>query len=578
MKKNEVYQGYLPGMAPYETALKELQQAGIEERGAVFTRREVVEFILDLVGYTADKPLHRLRLLEPSCGDGNFLLVAAERLIAAWKRCSDNATSNSVEALAESLVAVELHTASLAKTKQKLTQILQNQGFTAEQISYLLEHWLISGDFLLVPLSETFHYVIGNPPYVRQELIPDELLAEYRQRYRTIYDRADLYIPFIERSLSLLATGGTLGFICSNRWMKNRYGGPLRQLVAEHFHLKFYIDMVDTPAFLTNVIAYPAIAVISRQKPGKTRIAYRPNIHRSSLQSLAKALTQEVSLSNSTVKEISDVALGSQPWILDTTDDLSVVRRLEQDFPPIENTGCKVGIGVATGADKVFIGLYDRLNVEEERKLPLATTRDLDGGRIAWQGWGIVNPFDEAGNLVELDRYPRMKAYLEAHKKQIASRYIARKNPNKWYRTIDRIYPRLARIPKLLIPDIQGTTDIIYEEGRLYPHHNIYYILSQEWDLKALQAVLRSELTTLFVSTYSTRIRGGYLRFQAQYLRRIRLPYWQDVSPAMRKELVAAATSADPQVCNEVVSRLYGLSEEERAILEGNADRLKHKT
>jgi hypothetical protein len=189
-----------------------------------------------------------------------------------------------------------------------------------------------------------------------------------------------------------------------------------------------------------------------------------------------------------------------------------------------------------------------------------------------------VNPFDEAGNLVELERYPRMKAYLEAHKKQIASRYIARKNPNKWYRTIDRIYPRLARIPKLLIPDIQGTTDIIYEEGRLYPHHNIYYILSQEWDLKALQAVLRSELTTLFVSTYSTRIRGGYLRFQAQYLRRIRLPYWQDVSPAMRKELVAAATSADPQVCNEVVSRLYGLSEEERAILEGNADRLKHKT
>ena len=73
MKKNEVYQGYLPGIAPYETALKELQQAGIEKRGAVFTRREVVEFILDLVGYTADKPLHRLRLLEPSCGH-----VAAE--------------------------------------------------------------------------------------------------------------------------------------------------------------------------------------------------------------------------------------------------------------------------------------------------------------------------------------------------------------------------------------------------------------------------------------------------------------------------------------------------------------------
>lgn len=74
---------------------------------------------------------------------------------------------------------------------------------------------------------------------------------------------------------------------------------------------------------------------------------------------------------------------------------------------------------------------------------------------------------------------------------------------------------------------------------------------------------MRSQIATLFVSSYSTRIRGGYLRFQAQYLRRIRLPYWQNVSPATRQKLVAAATSTDLQACNEVVSRLYGLSEEE---------------
>ena len=52
--------------------------------------------------------------------------------------------------------------------------------------------------------------VIGNPPYVRQEMIPDVLLAEYRSRYTTVYDRADLYIPFIERSLRLLSTGARL--------------------------------------------------------------------------------------------------------------------------------------------------------------------------------------------------------------------------------------------------------------------------------------------------------------------------------------------------------------------------------
>lgn len=101
-------------------------------------------------------------------------------------------------------------------------------------------------------------------------------MAEYRDRYRTIYDRADIYIPFIERSLDRLAPKGQLGFICADRWMKNRYGGPLRQLIAENFHLKIYVDMVDTPAFLNDVIAYPAITIIGHGSHGPTRVARRP--------------------------------------------------------------------------------------------------------------------------------------------------------------------------------------------------------------------------------------------------------------------------------------------------------------
>jgi hypothetical protein len=94
------------------------------------------------------------------------------------------------------------------------------------------------GDFLLLPLEPNFTHVIGNPPYIRQELIPDVLIAEYRRRFKTIYDRADIYVPVIEQSLSLLAPGGRLGFICADRWFKNRYGGPLRRLVADKFHLR----------------------------------------------------------------------------------------------------------------------------------------------------------------------------------------------------------------------------------------------------------------------------------------------------------------------------------------------------
>jgi hypothetical protein len=144
--------------------------------------------------------------------------------------------------------------------------------------------------------------------------------------------------------------------------------------------------------------------------------------------------------------------------------------------------------------------------------------------------------------------------------------------PHNWYRTIDRIYPALTSIPKLLIPDIKGEAHVVYEEGRLYPHHNLYYITSKAWNLRALQGVLRSGIARLFVSTYSTKTHGGFLRFQAQYLRRIRLPRWDDVPDATKRELVGAAESGDVLACNKAVFALYGLTKQERAALDGNGE------
>ncbi len=560
-----------PGMCPVEDALTKLAQAGIEERGAIFTKREVVEFILDLVNYATDRPLHKIRLLEPSFGGGDFLLIAIERLLKAWSKRKGKADPE--EMLANAIRAVELHDDTFQATREKVIAMLKAEGLETKPATTLADTWLIKGDFLLTPLPFAFDCVVGNPPYVRQELIPDALIAEYRIRYTTVFDRADLYIPFIERSLNLLESDGALGFICADRWMKNRYGGPLRKLTADKFHLKMYVDMVDTPAFHTDVIAYPAITIIANEKPGKTRVAHRPEIKPATLKALSKTLlSKDEPASESGVKEMTGVAAGAEPWILESFDQLALVRRLERDFPLIEEVGCKIGVGVATGADQAFIGPYDELDVEPDRKLPLAMTRDIITGTVKWRGLGVVNPFADKGGLVDLAKFPKLKTYLEARKDQIAKRHVAKKIPANWYRTIDRIYPALASKPKLLIPDIKGQAHVVYECGELYPHHNLYFITSDEWDLYALQAVLLSGIARLFVSVYSTRMRGGYLRFQAQYLRRIRLPYWQDVDEKLKSALGEAANSHDIAACNAAVFKFYGLSKDERAALGGNGE------
>ncbi len=470
-----------------------------------------------------------------------------------------------VDDLRPAIRGVEVHPDSQKRTRASLMTVLHRHKVPSAVAHTLLDAWLAEGDFLLMDLPQAFTHVVGNPPYVRQELIPAGLLAEYRARYLTLYDRADLYVPFIEASLLALAPGGTLGFICSDRWMKNKYGGPLRGMVAAGYHLAAYVDMVDTPAFSSDVIAYPAITIIRREKPGATRIARRPDIHPDALAKLASAMRARTIPEGSGVGEVAGIASNQEPWILQSFDQLAVVRRLEAEFPTLETAGCKVGIGVATGADDVFIGVFKEMDVEPDRKLPLVETGDIKLGAVHWRGRGVINPFNDAGGLVDLADFPKLKHYLDRHAEVIRKRHCAKDNPHGWYRTIDRITPALRREPKLLIPDIKGEAHVVYENGRLYPHHNLYYITSKTWDLKALQTVLRSGIAKLFVSIYSTQMRGGYLRFQAQYLRRIRLPRWNDVPDTIRQALIAAADAEDRSAGTDAVFELYRLTRKERA-------------
>jgi len=559
--REKIIQEFLPGLSPVASAVEELAQASTDDRGAIFTRKEVVNFILDLVGYVPTIKLQEARLLEPSFGHGDFLIPAIERLLDSVQK---QKIKPNAKLLINSVRGVELHAHSFDKTKARVRDLLLEKGISAKDCDEIIKAWFVQGDFLLTSFSSSFTHVVGNPPYIRQEMIPGALLVEYRRRFETIYDRADIYVPFMEHSLSLLSEGGVLGFICADRWMKNKYGGPLRDLVARKFHLRMYIDMVGTAAFHSDVIAYPAITVIANEPSGPTYLAKKPEIDFDFLQQLANSLT-EGNIDGKT--SIKTATIGDGPWALEESDALTLVRRLEKEFPTLEETGCKVGIGVATGADNVFIAPLESLDVETSRKLPLIMTKDIRGGNIEWRGQGVINPFDNSGKLVSLEKYTKLREYLDKHSDIIMKRHVSKKNPKSWYRTIDRIYPELVKKEKLLIPDITGDANIVYDEGKYYPHHNLYHITSDGWDLQALRAVLLSGIAQLFIETYSTRMHGNCLRFQAQYLRRIRLPYWKDVPKDVRNELKKAGRNDDPIARDEAVCALYSLTPAERAII-----------
>jgi hypothetical protein len=542
-------------------------QGGIEERGAVFTKGGVVDAILELSGYTIERPLHELRLLEPSFGDGDFLFAAVELLVESYL-ASGGLISDAVTALSPAIRGVELHTATYDATCARLLDVLGGHGMTEDDAAELVDVWLMNDDFLLADMDGRFDFVVGNPPYVRQERIPAPLLKTYKSIFETLYDRADLYVLFYERGLDLLVDGGVLGFICANRWIKNKYGGPLRQKVTSSFHLKYFIDLERADAFHSEVSAYPAITVIgATREGGATLVSLGHRDCASKLSSSVAHLRRAAERDGAPDKSVAVVkkpGSGRDPWLLDAPLVLSCLRDMEARLPTMEEDGAKVGIGVATGADRVFIGEYESLPVEPERKLRLAMAADCTLGPVAWSGKGVVNPYLESGQLAPLADFPQFAAYMNEHAETLKKRHTARRQPQKWYRTIDRVYPALAREPKLLIPDIKGEATVAYDDGTLYPHHNLYVITSDKWDLRALQAVLRSSVSLAFVAAYCVRMSGGFLRFQAQYLRRIRVPSWSSLSDASKGELVAVAAHPDVAVVDSVVLPLYGLKDEAR--------------
>lgn len=547
-------------------AVLRLSKSGEEERGAVFTKKEVVEFILDISGYIPERDLTKAIILEPSFGNGDFLFVIVERLLNSYSQ-HNYSKADFYTKTKDCIRAVELHTETFNDVRFNLVKLLTEHGISGRDVHKICDAWLINDDFLLTNLDSNFTHVVGNPPYVRQEMVPQVLMIEYRRMFETIYDRADLYIPFIEKGLTLLSTRGNLGFICSDRWMKNRYGGPLRKMISDDYALKYFIDTVGTPVFDRDVSAYAAITVIVKNKEEVTRIAFRPEITKISLKTLARDLLSE-DRSIVGIKEFKNILKGDSPLLLNSDGEASLIEHFEKTCQTLEEEGCKVGIGVATGCDRVFIKDIDDLDIEKSRKLPLVTTKDILSGKINWQEKCVVNPFESNGALVDLDSYPKLKKYFSTHKEALENRNVAKRNQKSWYRTIDKITQDLTTTPKLLIPDIKLNPSVVYDSGKYYPHHNLYYVLSKKWDIKALQTVLKSSIAKFFIASYSTKMRGDYFRFQAQYLRRIRIPKWENLSEDLKDALIDKADSMNIEEIDNLVFRAYFLKPHHRAIIQ----------
>lgn len=477
--------------------------------------------MLDLIGYVPTENLAEYRILEPSFGEGDFLLEIQNRLIQSAKLYRFDATA----VMSENVYGCEIDEVKFEKCIRLLRESMPDYS----------PRRLKNEDFLFSEWDAQFDFIIGNPPYIRYENIPTDTRRRYKEKFRTFHYRSDLYVLFYEHCLNNLSENGRHCFICSNRWLKNEYGRKLRALIATAYNMECIVDLEKSDAFKESVLAYPAITVISNsEKNGLTKLACANTIEdlKLPLITISRAIKSRDNWD-------------SLFWA-DGNDCLTT----------IEEQGFKIGIGVATGADKLFISAELSDLVEHELLLPIVNARDLTNNDFQWKGAYLLNPYLINGSIVDLNEFPKAKRYLEKHRAILENRHIVR-NGRMWYSLIDKIKPQLAREPKILLPDISGNKMIFVDKGRFYPAHNIYYIVGKPVpELELLAAVLMSSFVKGQIENVSNKMNGGLPRWQSQSVKKIRIPVISNIPTQLSNMLSTAYHERDYMEINRLVDEI----------------------
>lgn len=496
--------------------------------GVVSTKKSVVCKMLDLVNYTSNKDLRGIKILEPSSGEGAFALEIIKRLYQSSKIYNFD-----FEAKLSNIYLCEIDSEIFKTLHVNISKYLESIDIVSHKINFF------NSDFLLIKIDIKFDLVVGNPPYVRNENIPLETRKIYQSNFTTFTHRSDLFIPFYEKGLKLLSKGGVLSYVCSNRWLKNQYGKRLRRMISSQFKVDFVLNLEEADIFDEEVLGYPAITNISNNRPKENPPYYE-------LDDINELLSF-----NFDQEPVTDLNLKTLDWF----PYLLTGAPYEKNIDKIENQNFKIGIGVATGRDTIFIRKDFKTFVEKELVIPILTSRDVKGVDINWHGNYLFNPYDNNGNLIDIEDFPKAKKYLLIHKDNLSSRHVSKRNPNKWYRTIDKINIDLIACPKVILPDISGNRYIHVDKGLYYPHHNLYYIIGGNYTKMCLLAsILMSDFVYDQLLAIGNKMNGGYPRWQSQNLRKLVIPIINSIPESVKQDLLDAYSRNNLAEINDIVT------------------------
>ncbi|MGN6165752.1 MAG: Eco57I restriction-modification methylase domain-containing protein [Flavisolibacter sp.] len=442
-----------------------------------------------------------------------------------------------------------------------------------------------------------FDAVIGNPPYVRQEMLGD-IKPYLQKRYKVYHGMADLYSYFIERGIGLLKEDGLFGIIVANKWMRANYGEPLRKWFKRQ-KLEQIIDFGDLPVF-QGATTYPCIVISS-----KGTNAHQLKDHKLITTNFTTLdFTSIEKYKNENSKQILFDALEDEGWNLSGEGEQKLFKRLQTvGFTLGEYVKGEVYRGVLTGLNEAFIideEIKNRI-IRQDKKSAEIIKNFLAGKDIkrfnppSGKSYLILFPkgfTNSKGNNPKdawkwlQENYPGIANHLQQYKEKAMKRFD--KGEYWWELRACDYYDEFER-EKIMLPDIALRMQATFDDRKYYCVNTAYIIPTND---KVLLAILNSNLIQFIYTKISSSIRGGYLRFIRQYLQTLPIAKANGMQEKEIIQLVDAMLSlhkekqqttlpekleslqhrinhTDEKI-NQLVYQLYGLTEEEIKIVENS--------
>jgi len=577
-----IYEKYLATITS-ESGSVLTRESKRKEMGIFYTPTFIVDYIvkntlgevLSSLKYVRD--IEKVRILDPACGSGSFLIKAYEILYECYRKLNtgdnellldDKLSQYSLNILTKNLYGVDLDKKAVeitqlnlliraARRRGRLPPLSGNivrgnsliSGEPEELEEYFGKRWREKHPlnweekFPKVMEEGGFDVIIGNPPYVRIQSLDEDEVEYFNDKYKSATKNYDIYVLFVERGLSLLKRGGVLGYILPSKFFNADYGKGLRKVIAGGKFLYKIVNFKDFQVF-DGATTYTCLLFLKKEKNAGFyyfEIGNRENFGH--IKEIKDSFLIKKKQIQPLKDEVWNFSIGHEGVLIDGLKNIEI---------KLGDISKNIFQGLVTGADKIyFVDLIEEkartsvvknhfdgreYTIEKSILKKIIKGKEIGRWKIMWNRTLIVYPYlvrDGSARLIEMEElkknYPGAYGYFSKYQKELKKRERNRfKNETNWHQ-----FGRLQNIekfeqPKIITQVLASRNSFTFdEEGEYYfvgggNAGGYGIVLKEEFrnDYHFILSLLNSRLLEFYLKRISTPFRGGFFSYGKRFIER----------------------------------------------------------